>query len=63
MKLLLFPHQRAALKWMRSKEGTQPPAGHPLVRRLVTRSGLAAYANLATGELEVGAGWGWLALL
>jgi hypothetical protein len=55
MKLLLFPHQRAALKWMLSREGAQLPQRHPLARRLETRGGRVAWADLAGGDVQVGA--------
>ena len=55
MRLLLFPHQRAALKWMLAKEGRQGALPHPLARRLGSRGGLLAWADLASGELQVGA--------
>ncbi len=54
MRLMLFPHQRAALKWMLAKEGRQAALPHPLARRLVTKGGLVCWADLATGELQVG---------
>ncbi len=53
MHLLLFPHQRAALKWMLAREGLQPPQPHPLAKRLETRGGQVAWADLASGEVQV----------
>jgi len=48
----LYPHQRAAVRWMLERE--RPPAllpEHPHVRCLRTASGLPFTACLATGAL------------
>lgn len=52
MRLTLFPHQRAALRWMLSRERLHPqPPRHPFVVALPTHEGLPLWADLATGRL------------
>ncbi|KAK9843797.1 hypothetical protein WJX81_006788 [Elliptochloris bilobata] len=51
LRLSLYPHQRAAVRWMLAREAAAPPAPHPCWRRLRTRDGLQVHLNAATGEV------------
>lgn len=51
--LQMFPHQRAAVRWMLRRElpARLPPPPHPHIRHLRTRCGLTYSASLATGKV------------
>ncbi|KAK9807648.1 hypothetical protein WJX72_005276 [[Myrmecia] bisecta] len=51
--LSLFPHQRAAVRWMLAREGVQGPAPDLCWRQLQTAEGLPFYLNAATGEFTI----------
>jgi len=52
MKLKLFKHQRAAIRWMLHRESRSKPIPHPTIRRFSTSIGTALWGNTATGETQ-----------
>lgn len=51
LHVTLHAHQRDALAWMRSREGSPRPFPPPLHRELVTRSGARLWAHALTGQI------------
>ncbi|XP_062231335.1 F-box protein At3g54460-like [Phragmites australis] len=54
MKLKLFPHQEAAVKWMLNREQNSQVLAHPLYKDFCTEDGFPFYINVASGEIFTG---------
>ncbi|KAL4545149.1 hypothetical protein Ndes2526B_g02263 [Nannochloris sp. 'desiccata'] len=52
IKLDLFEHQRAALRWMLQRELPSKPIPHPTIRRFSTSIGTTLWGSTATGETQ-----------
>ncbi|XP_068664359.1 F-box protein At3g54460-like isoform X2 [Aristolochia californica] len=51
MKLKLFPHQQAAVKWMLHRECNPEVLPHPLYMEFSTEDGFTFYLNAVSGEI------------
>ncbi|XP_015867210.2 F-box protein At3g54460 [Ziziphus jujuba] len=54
MKLTLFPHQQAAVRWMLHRERHAEILPHPLYKALSTEDGFSFYVNTISGEIVSG---------
>jgi len=50
LRLTLFPHQRAAIRWFAAREAPPAELPHPFIRTLRAASGAAWFANVADGD-------------
>eukprot|EP00271_Cylindrocystis_brebissonii_P019423 TRINITY_DN5891_c0_g2_i1.p1 TRINITY_DN5891_c0_g2~~TRINITY_DN5891_c0_g2_i1.p1 ORF type:complete len:1826 (+),score=364.90 TRINITY_DN5891_c0_g2_i1:281-5479(+) len=51
LKLTLYPHQRAAVRWMMEREAQPARIPHPFIRCLQTEDGFEYFASQVDGEL------------
>ncbi|XP_010554480.1 PREDICTED: F-box protein At3g54460 [Tarenaya hassleriana] len=51
LKLKLFPHQQAAVKWMLQREQKAEVLSHPLYQKFDTEDGFCFYVNVVSGDI------------